>query len=283
MEKGGFFYNCNLDNRLQGEIQGYQDERQQMWEESSPEDQVFFDQSERFAFLIQKTSKHFYQSGQIEYDDFGSLQYEYAKLSAKNKKTRKSEIEEKIDSICNSVISESEKIKQLREILNEHWDDEPEEPACESSRLKLVWERLCIDHAWALVSEIPDCADRTIKLYELAIKIKAPKEVLAFLFRLSRCYIYGFDPECVMLCRSVIDTAFREIIPNDVGLAKRIVAAHKEKVIDRNTRETAFSIKDRGDKAVHYQPDITTNVLDTIQKTIFVLEKLYDNKEERGI
>jgi hypothetical protein len=47
--------------------------------------------------------------------------------------------------------------------------------------------------------------------------------------------------------------------------------------IDNKTKEYTIAVKKRGDKAVHYQPDITKQVWETICDTLMVLEKIHGN------
>ena len=41
-------------------------------------------------------------------------------------------------------------------------------------------------------------------------KVTVPEIPLNYLKRVFRCYIWGLDPECVILCRSVIETAIND-------------------------------------------------------------------------
>jgi hypothetical protein len=51
--------------------------------------------------------------------------------------------------------------------------------------------------------------------------------------------------------------------------------ATRERIIDEQTGKLANTVKWRGNHAVHYQPDITKQVWETIRDTIKVLEKLH--------
>ena len=57
-------------------------------------------------------------------------------------------------------------------------------------------------------------------------------------------------------------------------LTDRIHAASKEGRVDEAIKSKALKVKSRGDKAVHYQPDITKNVWETICDTVVILEKI---------
>lgn len=153
---------------------------------------------------------------------------------------------------------------------------------------EIVLERFVISLAWKVTKKIREGAERILQLYELVLKSRPAETTMSYLGRLSQCYIWGFDPECVILCRSVLDTAFREKISDDLcrkclripeeknlSLVNRIKTAFKEGLIDKETKEIAHTVTERGNTAVHKQPDITKQVWETIQDTIKVLEKLH--------
>jgi hypothetical protein len=272
-------YDYDLYIQLENGVDLYQQNREKFRENSSPDDRIFFERSERFAQLIRNNTEEIVSKDKVD-DDLKTLQYEFDKINSYKKR-------EAFDLMCKSGCSVEEIDTWVREIISET----PEDPENEESPLKLVWEKLCIDYAWDLVGEIRGCAERTLKLNMLILATDPGTPTLSFLRRLSRCYIWGFDPECVILCRSVIDTAFKDTITDslcekyytkrkpedDFGLANRIVTAKKEKIITSDISKLAFLVKDRGDKAVHAQPDVTKDVLGTIANTIRVIDCLFSS------
>ncbi len=174
--------------------------------------------------------------------------------------------------------------EEARRFFAQMSQEEVPAPDDERSPLRPVWERLCIDVAREAISKGDEGVQRIFELYGLICHKKPSRETQRYLTRLGRCYVWGFDPECVILCRAVLDTAFREVVGDDLcekhfgrrrsefGLNDRIVAACKEGIIDEDTKELAHEVKVRGDKAVHYQPDVTKKVFDTIRDTLTVLE-----------
>jgi hypothetical protein len=134
-------------------------------------------------------------------------------------------------------------------------------------------------------------ASRIFRLYNLVLSTSPSESTQQFLTRLCRCYIWGFDPECVMLCRSVIDTAFNKKVTykmckkypvednkSPFSLENRIEVALKEKFIDRDIAKKAHSIRLRGNTAVHKQPDGIRDVWGTICDTVAVLERITQKK-----
>jgi hypothetical protein len=110
---------------------------------------------------------------------------------------------------------------------------------------------------------------------------------MRFLRRLSRCYIAGFLPECVMLCRGVVENALvekfnRKNIPlpatsqGQSSMRSRIEAARRFNWLSDRASEHAWLIWKRGSKAAHEDPEATQNVLETIQFSMEILSELYE-------
>lgn len=64
----------------------------------------------------------------------------------------------------------------------------------------LVLECLQIDHAFASV-DVAGKAERSLELVKLFLSTSPAEPALRYLRRLTRCYVAGFYPECVILCR----------------------------------------------------------------------------------
>jgi hypothetical protein len=165
--------------------------------------------------------------------------------------------------------------------------------------LRLIWDRISILLAHNAIGKICLGADRVLELLRIVLNTSPSEPTRQFLGRLARCYIWGFEAECVILCRAVLDTAFKDAVDNEVcekysnkrpsnkrlydnfTLVDRIYAAEKEGLINEATRKLAKKIKTRGDKAVHYQPDITKDILGTIRDTLVVIERLQNKRRKK--
>lgn len=159
----------------------------------------------------------------------------------------------------------------------------------EDSLLKLVWERLCID----LAKDFADTrlvvgANRILLLSELLLDEQPSNATVRFLRRISRCFIWGFDAECVILCRGAIDTAFMVAVSDEIcdkhglkkakyghTLANRIKAAKLEGIIDERTKKVAFRVNEPATEAAHTNPDNVMDVLQTLRDTRDVLNRLH--------
>ena len=117
----------------------------------------------------------------------------------------------------------------------------------------------------------------------------------AFLKRISLCYLFGFNAECIVMCRAVLDAEFQAHIPTDdciqtlgannrrtnrdgqplYGLAERIVVAEKTRRIDYATKDRALSVVRRGNQVIHQDPGTQKRgALETVTDTLAVIDAL---------
>ena len=203
-----------------------------------------------------------------------------------NKSTE--EFDKRIADILNLDLPCDKKSALICDVLKDY----PPDPRSEDSPLKLVWEKFIIVLSHEAIEKIEEGASRIFQLYNLVLCSQPSKPTQQFLARLSRCFIWGFDPECVILCRAVIDTAFKDrITPEicekhfgkprhkyDFSLSDRIQVALNEEIIDEDIAKKARTVKTRGDTAVHKQPNITKDVWGTICDTVAVLKRITRGK-----
>lgn len=271
-------YKFDLDGQLETTIQTYEDAREQFWEEANPAElavaKVAFTQAETIADALLKSADTLLMHDEVPdvKSGLGAERTTFLHDLATYK------------TMVLQVYNKLGLSPPPSEMYHLEMAGRPDE-----GPLKLVWERLCIKLAWDGVGSIRDGALRIMKLWELLLDIQPGEGTLSFLQRVGRCFVWGFDPECIILCRAVLDTAFRDAVSDDVCmtvypnrkqedrdfvLANRIVAAYKSNLIDKPTKIMAFAIKTRGDKAVHYDPLATKDVAATIRDTLIVLRRL---------
>jgi len=156
-----------------------------------------------------------------------------------------------------------------------------------STRLGYLCEQLFLELLGQAVGMCEKGTRRLLDLSMMTIVAAPAKPTADFLRRVSRCYLWGFDPECIILCRSVLDTAFREAVSDErcesaLGLPKgcefslsnRIEVAYKKGLISRRARQAAHRVKHRGNKAVHDNPRATQDVHGTVVDTLTVLKAI---------
>ena len=274
------YYSWELSGQLDVTVQSYEKDRKRYWENLGGWSDILYEQAERFAQAVLKNTEQLILAEEID-GDLSKLQYEMNRIN------KISELIKRINDIANMDIPSDERYKLIRDLAKEC----PPDPQDDESPLKLVWEKFMIDLSRDAIENIVEGASRIFQLYKLVLRSIPSPSTQQFLGRLSRCYIWGFDPECVILCRAVIDRGFYDFVPDDIcekhrkfhidkkgvhyyTLAHRINASFQEGIIDKEIKQKAFTIKDRGDKAVHRQPGITKDVWGTIRDTVSVLEKI---------
>jgi len=278
-EKDLSSYQFDLDIQIETMIQTYEEDRERFWQQTNDHEiaiaKVAFSQAETIAEALLKSSDNLLPDGILP-DSLSEIGVARSTF-LENVATYRS----KFLKVC-----EDHGLSPLPADILYHLEmvDRPLDRP-----LKLVWERLCIKLAWDGVGSIREGTLRILKLWGLLVDLQPSRSTLSFLQRVGRCFIWGFDPECIIVCRGAIDTAFRDAVSDDVcmsiypdrkagdrkfGLANRIVAAYEKKLIDKSTKKLAFGVKNHGDEAVHHDPYAIKDVTRTIKETIIVLKKL---------
>ncbi len=130
-------------------------------------------------------------------------------------------------------------------------------------------------------------ADRCLKLARLSLKVSPGERALRFLSRVGRSYVAGLQPETVVMCRAVLEQAVLErfgrekkALPRPDGkseMGARLSRAEDLGWITRGQRQEIWQVHLRGNKAVHENPDLTADALDTIEITMRMLGVLYSD------
>lgn len=131
-------------------------------------------------------------------------------------------------------------------------------------------------------------AGRVLDLTKTTVKAAPNESVRRFLIRVSRCYICGFDNECVIVCRAVVENSVKDAFDRrkrSLPLAangrsemnQRLDAALNFGWLSPAARDAARTVWFRGNKAVHADPEAVTDSLDTILLTVKVLAAFHDS------
>lgn len=149
-------------------------------------------------------------------------------------------------------------------------------------------EGLEIAIAERLLLDVEDMALRCRDLARLVLTVKPGKKVVEYLSLLSRCYVAGFDPETIVMCRSALDNAIRdkyertETLMPQPALGKKIVTfrevladvADRRKWLSEREKNDAWGIWDQGGITAHREPHVARNVIASIKTTLALVEKL---------
>ena len=186
----------------------------------------------------------------------------------------------------------------LRDIVAELQDGviNQQQDALLNSPLKLVNEHVCITFGWEAMGMLSTARERFWQLLMLLKDRQPSPHARDFLRRVARCYLFGFDSECVVMCRAVLDRELKAEIqsgdvlawwkttdkgkrrkPAPMNLWGRIQTAHHSGRIGQDTRDAADQVRDDGNDAVHGKPSIA-DPFNCICKTVKVLDMLEQGK-----
>jgi hypothetical protein len=143
---------------------------------------------------------------------------------------------------------------------------------------QLMLERLQIDVAREYSTGTHTKADRCFDLTKFVLRTQPSEHVLRFLRRLARCYIAGFDSEAVVMCRAVLENSVRSAVAQrgiaTQGVKTRIRKLQEEGVLTPAEASGALVVWERGNKAVHDDPETAKGVLETIELTLATVAAL---------
>ncbi len=169
---------------------------------------------------------------------------------------------------------------------------------------ELLKEHACIAFGWEAMGMLSTARERFLDLLFLLRDREPSCRAKDFLQRVARCYLFGFDAECVVMCRAALDREFDEKVVDDDQVSDwwawykdtpdgkkyrgkkppygklwaKIQAAEHAKMIEQADREAADKVRKRGNDAVHKKPD-KGDALDAVQKTVQVLDALEKGKD----
>lgn len=149
-----------------------------------------------------------------------------------------------------------------------------------------VFEGIQISVALEFCTDSHVKAQRCLELIEEVVQDQPSKTVMEYMRRLSRCYIAGLGPECVIICRGVLENAIRDRfrrakVPLPAtpegrsSMRVRIDAAHRLGFLSTAGKSSATVVWTRGSKAAHEDVNVTKDILGTVRMTMSVLRELY--------
>ena len=159
----------------------------------------------------------------------------------------------------------------------------------ESDFWKYLWEHLEIFLASDSIGKWEAAACNMLRFFFIFImyvreNIEVPKPVSLFLKLVIRNFVWGFDSECVILCRSAMEATFREVVTlemlehflgsrrnKEYSLIDYIYTAKNEGMISEELIDKANIIRIRANKALHYDPNATKDILGTVSDTFKVI------------
>ena len=150
-----------------------------------------------------------------------------------------------------------------------------------------ILEKIEILLAERFAADTDSMAARCRQIAGELIRAHPNQSVMRFMRRLSRCYVGGFLPECVMLCRAVLENAVDEVIQSKgvdvppgrtgkISMNDKVSALGRREMISHDGQANAITVWKRGSKAIHNDPHVTVRVFETVRMTLSLLSELYD-------
>ena len=140
-------------------------------------------------------------------------------------------------------------------------------------------ERIEIELARNFSTDVRRRAERALQLSELFLDELPAEPALRFLRRLVSCFVAGFLPECVMLCRAILENAIKETFDRkEMEMPEkqrdRFDVAYEKKWLSYAGKRAAHDVWTRGNKAIHDDPAVTRDVLGTVQLCTTAIKEL---------
>jgi len=202
----------------------------------------------------------------------GNLEEEF-----RGRRLEKEEIFEIVEKFAEAVMAASKTLAPVefeRDLINYFYE--------ETDLFRYAEERLEAYLAEDAIEKIEEAARRLTSLdYELYIigKLHPTQAITDFLQLVMSSYIWGFDTECIILCRSAMENAIKNRVGSGYRLVDLINVAKQEGILNDEIAKIATSIKDRGNTAVHEDPNSTKDIRKTIKETVRVISVVADEHD----
>lgn len=168
---------------------------------------------------------------------------------------------------------------------------------------EMMEEHVCITFGWEAMGMLDSARERFVNLLMLLRNRQPSTRAKDFLQRVARCYLFGFDAECVVMCRAVLDLEFGDKVVDHDQVSEwwefyettpegkkykgprppygmlwaKIQAAEYAGMIKETDRKAADDVRKRGSHAIHQKP-YEGDAMETVHQTVQVLDALAKGK-----
>lgn len=191
---------------------------------------------------------------------------------------------------CVEDIGADSTFAKLIEVLD---DEEPKiSDGVEKIRYVVLMEAIEEALARRVIEALVCAKERIIKLLQISKKVEGSVRVRDFLSRVSRTYLLGFDPECIVMCRGALEAQFDAEISNDdciCKLKRTVNASHEKPTFDLRKKievaltlgkitpdigNSAHKVRKAGNKVVHRSPASDCDATTILKHTVAVIKAL---------
>ena len=94
--------------------------------------------------------------------------------------------------------------------------------------------------------------NRIAPLLKLLAEAAPPERAIKFLQSAAKCFLFGFDRECIAMCRGAVEVLVEESFPDALGpLGKRISQLRKNGGLARQVAADMHAINDQAKEVLH--------------------------------
>lgn len=177
-------------------------------------------------------------------------------------------------------------------------------PMCWQGQEELPWPRISrlpngdvfqrqlretteVELVGGMAEGLSEAADRAQRLAQRILQRRPGQPVTTFLARVGRCYISGLLPECVLLCRTALEsatiqTAGGEGLPSDraagASTPERLRALRQAGALSEEGLHTAQAVWGHTERVLHGESHEGDEVLESIIRTSEVLTELHPHE-----
>lgn len=100
-------------------------------------------------------------------------------------------------------------------------------PETASEKLDRELDELDAAFAAEVLGRLPKMVDLAARLDEVDLPT-VPQSTRAYFYEAHRCYLYGFQIACAVLCRAILESALRELVDADGKIGNQVHNTHRK-------------------------------------------------------
>lgn len=153
----------------------------------------------------------------------------------------------------------------------------------------IVRDRWSFAVAHDAMERLEGSSTRVAELLNVILLHQFDDRTAAYLARVARLYVYGFEIEALVMCRSALEAALQDVLPDEVmseqgfvkagpeyTLASRIAAAERMGYFDGEKKRAAHVLRKASNEAVHTAPGFLQDGVGSGVEAIQMLADLLD-------
>ena len=138
--------------------------------------------------------------------------------------------------------------------------------------------------AWRFATDNRAIAERCLQLADLALRQRPSERILRLLRRLGRCYVAGLYPETTMICRGVLENVVDDALGRlqltmSERMRDKLATLVTHGALSPERQRDAWTVWQRGNTAIHKDPEAVGHAFETIKLTMNTLVALSSSRD----